>query len=134
MIYRVETRYGCRDYHTLEQAKRNSKEGDYIKLVIWEIQVLSRVKRKYATPSWVRRVCDRYCYDNQQGEQSPYTTFKTMTTDYIVGWADQMYRTPENKTEGIYKIYQYWEDALDDFLSVLSNNPRKGRLLLISEK
>lgn len=65
MIYRVETRYGCRDYDTLEQAKRNSKEGDYIKLVIWEIQVLSRVKRKYATPSWVRRVCDRYCYDNQ---------------------------------------------------------------------
>lgn len=57
-----------------------------------------------------------------------------MTTDYIVGWADQMYRTPENKTEGIYKIYQYWEDALDEFLSVLSNNPRKGRLLLISEK
>lgn len=32
MIYRVETEYGCRDYNTLEQAKRNSKEGDYIQL------------------------------------------------------------------------------------------------------
>lgn len=63
MIYRVETKYGIRDYATLEQAKRNSKEEDYINLVIGELYVLSRVKRKYANPSWVKRTLAKNGYE-----------------------------------------------------------------------
>lgn len=62
MIYRVETKYGIRDYDTLSEAKKNSKNGDYIKLVVNEVEVLSRVKRFYATPAWERRVRNKFGY------------------------------------------------------------------------
>lgn len=63
MIFRVETKYGCHDCDTLQQAKRNSKESDHIQLVLGEFDVLSRVKRKYATPSWVKRTLAKYGYE-----------------------------------------------------------------------
>lgn len=62
MIYRVETKYGTYDCDTLQQAKRQSKEGDHIQLVVNEFVILSRVKRKYATPAWERRIRDKFGY------------------------------------------------------------------------
>lgn len=56
-IFRVETLYGTCDYDTLKEAKEQSKENDHIQLVAPDgLTVLSRVRRKYATPSWACKI------------------------------------------------------------------------------
>lgn len=60
-IFRVETRYGTRDYNTLKEAKKHSDASDHIQLVDTDgLTVLSRVARKRATPSWVKSVLAKY--------------------------------------------------------------------------
>lgn len=54
IIYRVETLYGVHDHNTLLEAKKHSRPTDHIQFVINEVEIVSRVKRRCATPMWER--------------------------------------------------------------------------------
>lgn len=61
IIFRVETKFGVHDAHTLRGAKANSKPQDHIQAVAPDgLTILSRVARRSATPSWAIRVCEKY--------------------------------------------------------------------------
>lgn len=58
-IFRVSSRYGSRDYDTLEEAKKYSRDDEYISFSC-DWRNLSTVRRRYATPSWARKCADKY--------------------------------------------------------------------------
>jgi len=61
-IFRVENRFGCRDYDTLSEAKKNSTNDEYIKFS-FESTDFSRVKRIYANKSWAKKCSEKYDLD-----------------------------------------------------------------------
>ena len=58
-IFRVENQYDCCDYDTLNETKRNSENGDYIKFS-YDYMDFSRVKRKYANKFWATKCSHKY--------------------------------------------------------------------------
>ena len=64
LIFRVETRYGIHDADSLREATANSKPSEHVQAVSPDaLTILSRVARKYATPSWAIRVCEKFGFD-----------------------------------------------------------------------
>lgn len=55
--------------------------------------------------------------------------------DYIVGWTDDIKRTPEGNIYGIFHTFIELDDAREEFEKLLSQEKTKGkRLILIKEK
>lgn len=55
--------------------------------------------------------------------------------DYIVGWTDDIKRTPEGNIYGIFKTFIELEDAREEFERLLNQEKTKGkRLILIKEE
>ena len=61
-IFRVENKYGTRDYNSLSEAKKNSSEDEYITFS-YDWQKLSERKRKYASRSWAKKCSEKFGID-----------------------------------------------------------------------